>query len=403
MYNHERKARYKNFLKDIRDKVLRMDKETKDEMSKQLGVLSDFWSAYKEAEAKEEAKHLFVDPRSWFRFPPPTKLTVSEKHTRNYSLLAIVHDGYNWENRDMTEFIRKDLRQKGSITDAVWWLGNVKNEPRLQGLIEQALCYVEAKTGQKNTTTAESKKEKGGLSKKIIVVCSVVTLFVAILGLLFGDNIWGHIRNEFKSNKPVIEQIEIPKKENKITIEAKTSGDSSPAIITSPGSQVNINYYGPTVKDDDKANEPKYEFYFQPLKGKPENPDGSKNYEIGFKNLTTDPLVNFEFGLLFRNPVQNITYDFNRSSANFTGGEGLNHDKTKFHWMGNQIMGNGGWVVFIIKSKNPPNISKLNTRVVGRLVDSNKLILSDSGGLKQISESFEKLEEETIEAGDSQD
>src|SRR3989338_190067 len=122
---------------------------------------------------------------------------------------------------------------------------------------------------------------------------------------------------------------------------AQTSGHFSPAIITGRGGQVNI-YYGPTVSDDESTHIPKYEFYYQPMKGNPENPDGSKNYELGFKNLITDPLVNFEFALRFRYSVENITYDSGRSSANFTGGKGLNQDKTKFHWIGNQIMGNGG-------------------------------------------------------------
>jgi choline kinase len=48
---------------------------------------------------------------------------------------------------------------------------------------------------------------------------------------------------ELFSKKPNVKQIETPKPENKTTIETKTSGDSSPAIITSgPNSPVTVNY-----------------------------------------------------------------------------------------------------------------------------------------------------------------
>lgn len=124
-----------------------------------------------------------------------------------------------------------------------------------------------------------------------------------------------------------------------------------------------------------------YEFYFQPLKGNPKNADGTLNNEIGFKNITDSPLHNFIFTIIFREPVISVKYDFHRSSANMTGGEGLTHDSKCFNWFGNQIMEDGGWAVFIIKSKTVPKISKISTKLVGRIVGTNQIIPPDPGGI----------------------
>jgi len=121
--------------------------------------------------------------------------------------------------------------------------------------------------------------------------------------------------------------------------------------------------------------------YFQPLKGKPKNEDGTLNYEIGFKNLTDSPLLNFQFTLHLRQPVIEIDYDINRSSANMTGGRGLSSNGMEFNWFGNQIMENGGWVVFVIKTNTSPTIAKISTNLVGRVIDSNTIIEPDPNGM----------------------
>lgn len=163
-------------------------------------------------------------------------------------------------------------------------------------------------------------------------------------------------------------------------IKTESSGPFSPAITTlGSNSDVSVSY---SFKSDPLAeNVPRYEFYFQPTK-KPTNADGSKNYEIGFKNLTEQPLVNFQFAVYFREPVESVTYNFSRSTANFTGGDGLSADKTRFHWLGNQIMEDGGWVVFNIKTKHSPAIRRISTKLLGREVQSGGLLPPDPDGLK---------------------
>lgn len=124
-----------------------------------------------------------------------------------------------------------------------------------------------------------------------------------------------------------------------------------------------------------------YEFYFQPLKGRPKESDGTLNYEIGFKNITDSPLHNFVFTIIFRDPVLSVEYDFSRSSANMTGGSGLSDDGKCFNWLGNQLMEDGGWAVFIIKSGTTPVILIISTKLVGRVVGTNQIIPPDIGGI----------------------
>jgi hypothetical protein len=124
-----------------------------------------------------------------------------------------------------------------------------------------------------------------------------------------------------------------------------------------------------------------YEFYFKPLKGNPKDADGTLNYEIDFKNITDSPLHNFIFTLIFEEPVLSVEYDFSRSSANMTGGDGLTRDGKRFNWLGNQIMEDGGWAVFIIKSKTIPVVSGISTKLIGRVAGTNQIIPPDPNGI----------------------
>jgi hypothetical protein len=124
-----------------------------------------------------------------------------------------------------------------------------------------------------------------------------------------------------------------------------------------------------------------YEFYFQKMKNPPkENHD--QYWEFGFKNLTDGPLHNFTFAVVFDQPVKSVRYDFKRSSSNMTGGDGLSDDRKRFHWLGNQIMDDGGWVVFVVKSQIPPVIKRISTKLLGRVSGSKQLIPPDLNGLR---------------------
>ena len=117
------------------------------------------------------------------------------------------------------------------------------------------------------------------------------------------------------------------------------------------------------------------------MKKHPVNNDGLENYEIGFKNLTDSPLHNFAFTIWFVDPVESVEYDFSRSSANMTGGDGLSTDRRRFNWFGNQIMEDGGWAVFVIITKTVPQIKKISTKLVGKVASSNKVIPPDPKGI----------------------
>ena len=71
-------------------------------------------------------------------------------------------------------------------------------------------------------TTPKPKKEKSGWGKKVCVILFSIAAIATILVWLFGDNIWGRISKEFKSNKPTVKQIETPKIETKTIKEAET-------------------------------------------------------------------------------------------------------------------------------------------------------------------------------------
>jgi hypothetical protein len=125
-----------------------------------------------------------------------------------------------------------------------------------------------------------------------------------------------------------------------------------------------------------------YEFYFQPMKSPPAGSTGVWS-EMGFKNLSDAPLHNFQFTVTFRQPVEEVVYDFARSTANMTGGDELSSERTRFNWFGNQIAEDGGWVVFNIRSANPPAIARLSTKLLGRVAGTNRLIHPDPAGVSR--------------------
>lgn len=118
---------------------------------------------------------------------------------------------------------------------------------------------------------------------------------------------------------------------------------------------------------------PQYELIFQPQKSKPKNEDGTLNYEIGFKNISENPLLEFKINLSFRQPVLSVTYDFSRSNVNLTGGKNLYDSNSRFDWIG-QMLPTEGWIVFIIKSEKKPIISNVQTNYTGICYPSGKII-----------------------------
>lgn len=127
------------------------------------------------------------------------------------------------------------------------------------------------------------------------------------------------------------------------------------------------------VKQQLNIVNPAFELYFQPMKGNRENPDGSFNYEIGFKNIFGSPLFEFYCRLQFATEILDIQYDFRRSAVNLTGGQGLSEDKTSFEWTG-QMLPTDGWIVFVIKSSKAPIIQSITTKHHGRYVSDGSII-----------------------------
>jgi len=128
-----------------------------------------------------------------------------------------------------------------------------------------------------------------------------------------------------------------------------------------------------TVENQLNIVDPQYEIYFQPKKRNPNNPDGTLNFEIGFKNISGVPLFEFLVQLGFKNSIIKIEYDFSRSSVNLTGGEGLSTDKTRFEWLG-QMLPTDGWIVFNIVSSQVPEIRSIITKHHGKVVSSGAII-----------------------------
>lgn len=124
-----------------------------------------------------------------------------------------------------------------------------------------------------------------------------------------------------------------------------------------------------------------YEFYYR-YKDYLTESDGLKYFEFGFKNLTDSPLINFDFTIRFRVSVEDVKYDYERSTANMWGGKGLVDDGKTYNWNCNQIMENEGWVVFTFKSRDVPSIKSISTKLVGRVHGSNEIIEPNPGGIK---------------------
>ncbi len=166
---------------------------------------------------------------------------------------------------------------------------------------------------------------------------------------------------------------------HKSTIITTSSGNNSPAITnTGSHNQINVVY---SVEELDRKT-PKYELHYETMKTPPNKMGANNYYELGFKNITQTPLTNFTFVLYFENPIKGISYDYKRSTANMTGGLGLSNDRKSFHWRGNQIMENGGWVVFIIETNNAiPAIKKVCTKYMGYKMPEKQLLLPDTLGL----------------------
>lgn len=230
---------YQTFLREIRDRVSALvveDNAVKKRFANQIGKVSDLHEIYKEAykrqfeklakwgktkaardhsrkfqewEKKREADQnagqppvgpafpedeLPPNPLAWFGLRPECTLTDSQKSTRFYSLLGIVHDGYTWEHGGRFEYIRKDLRKKDTILDSMWWCGQLRKDPQYEGLIEEALTYVKKDLAEKSK--GKVKKIIGWIFKKTshfigaIIVAIIGGLFVAILIDIFGDFGW---------------------------------------------------------------------------------------------------------------------------------------------------------------------------------------------------------------------
>ncbi len=118
---------------------------------------------------------------------------------------------------------------------------------------------------------------------------------------------------------------------------------------------------------------PAYELYYQPMKENPSNPNGSLNFEIGFKNISGAPLFEFYVNLQFATPIIDIQYDFLRSAVNLTGGKGLSNSKTEFEWTG-QILPTNGWIVFVLKSKSAPRVKSIVTKHHGKYAANGRII-----------------------------
>jgi len=156
----------------------------------------------------------------------PNARNTQEEYERYYIFLSSVHDNY--------------LQGVEKITEGIW-LNNLptavlccldKGHGDKTAFLKAALervCHSNHKTDKKiKPATPEPEKENG--KGKLIIILSIITVFIAILIFFFGDNIWGRLNEKLKNNKPAAEQSEIPKTENKITTEAKTSGDNSPIV-----------------------------------------------------------------------------------------------------------------------------------------------------------------------------
>jgi hypothetical protein len=162
---------------------------------------------------------------------------------------------------------------------------------------------------------------------KIVIILMVLVWSIAALGVAA----WVYAETNSSD----------PRAMPKTVITTTASGPFSPAITAiGSNSSVSVSY---SLGPDDKGKQfPQYELYFQKMKAPASEAIPDELYEIGFKNITEKPLLNFEFAIHFKEQVESVQYDFGRSSANLAGGDYLSSDGMQFHWRGNQIMENGG-------------------------------------------------------------
>ena len=88
------------------------------------------------------------NPYEWFSLPLKSNLTDQQKRTRNYVLLFIIHDGYNWWRGDATLYIRQNLCKTNTFVDVLWWTGcglqkPIREETGYERLINESLQDVE--------------------------------------------------------------------------------------------------------------------------------------------------------------------------------------------------------------------------------------------------------------------
>ena len=154
------------------------------------------------------------------------------------------------------------------------------------------------------------------------------------------------------------------------------------AVATNLDNIINVSRkYFPFSQKKVDVPKPSYEFYFQEKKENHVEVSDLNKYEIGFKNISGEPLLNFQFTIYFSNPIETIKYEHERSSAVITGGKGLSSDKKVFHWRGNQIVEDDGWAVFSITAKRKLSIKKISTKLFGKIAGENRFILPDLEGL----------------------
>lgn len=163
----EKRMKYQQFLKGIRDKVFEMwiqNDKFKDELAKQYGIVNDYHEALQKA-YKAGNKELPVNLYSWLIPEHSGQLTETEVRTRDYALLAIIHDGYNREYKDSGRYILKDLRKEGKIID--YWWDSLSRSSRCQRPIEEALLCV--KKDFNDTINRTSGQKKTGPKPKYTV------------------------------------------------------------------------------------------------------------------------------------------------------------------------------------------------------------------------------------------
>jgi hypothetical protein len=130
-------------------------------------------------------------------------------------LLSIIHDAQSWQaGRTRIYFnVLKKKTLSDRLCQAVWHKLESRQHKYYFSEVKQTITTAlqtikisvekETKNGG-DITTPEQKKQRSGLSKKTIVIYAVCTLVIAILGLLFGDNILGRFKEKLENNDSII-------------------------------------------------------------------------------------------------------------------------------------------------------------------------------------------------------